>query len=66
MMHLSRYCAGCSDEQLFEPFHVEASSCPDSADGECLEWGCTVCGDAVIIGLPLREQAGATSASRAA
>jgi hypothetical protein len=66
MMHLSRYCAGCSDERLFEPFHAEAASCPDAADGECLEWGCTVCGEAVIIGLPLRETAGGTSASRAA
>ena len=66
MMHLSRYCAGCSDERLFEPFHAEAASCPDSADGECLEWGCTVCGEAVIVGLPLREPVRATSASRAA
>jgi hypothetical protein len=66
MMHLSRYCAGCGDERLFESFHAEAASCPDAADGECLEWGCTVCGEAVIIGLPLRETAGGVSASRAA
>ncbi len=66
MMHLSRYCAGCGDERLFEPFHAEVVGCPDAADGECLEWGCTVCGEAVIIGLALRQTAGGASASRAA
>jgi hypothetical protein len=66
MMHLSRYCAGCSEERLLEQFHAEPDGCPDAADGDCQEWGCTVCGEALIIGLPLREPAGRTSASRAA
>lgn len=52
-MHgLSMHCAGCNEEQLFEQFHAESASCPDVLDGDCQEWACTVCGDALIIGLP--------------
>jgi hypothetical protein len=46
------HCAGCHEEQLFEQFHAEPASCPDVLDGDCQEWACTVCGDALIIGLP--------------
>jgi hypothetical protein len=46
------HCAGCHEEQLFEQFHAEPASCPDILDGDCQEWACTVCGDALIIGLP--------------
>jgi hypothetical protein len=35
---------------LFEQHHPAAGSCPDSPDGECPEWFCAVCGDALIIG----------------
>ena len=49
---LIRHCAGCNEERCFEQFHAEPASCPDAADGACQEWGCTVCGDALIIGLP--------------
>ena len=49
---LIRHCAGCNEERLFEQFHAGPASCPDVPDGECREWGCTVCGDALIIGLP--------------
>jgi hypothetical protein len=66
MTYLSRYCAGCSEDQLFEQFHAEAASCPDAADGDCQEWACPVCGDALIIGLPLREHASRASTSQAA
>jgi hypothetical protein len=66
MTHLSRYCAGCSEEQLFEQFHAEPASCLDAPDGDCQEWGCTVCGEALILGLPLRELTDGRSASRAA
>ena len=52
MTHLSRYCTGCSEDQLFEQFHAGPASCPDAPDGDCQEWGCTVCGDALVIGLP--------------
>jgi len=45
-------CAGCNEEQLFERAHAEPASCPDVLDGDCQEWACTVCGDALIIGLP--------------
>jgi hypothetical protein len=66
MTHLSRYCAGCSEDRLFEQFHAESASCPDAPDGDCQEWACAVCGDALIIGLPLREQAVSGSTSKAA
>jgi hypothetical protein len=49
---LIRHCTGCSEERLFEQFHAEPASCPDVPDGECQEWACAVCGDALIIGLP--------------
>ena len=47
-----RYCAGCRDERLFEQFHAEPASCPDAPDGDCQEWGCASCGEAIIVGLP--------------
>ena len=50
---LSRHCAGCNEERLFEQFHAEPASCPDVPDGDCQEWACTICGDALIIGLPV-------------
>ena len=65
MTHLSRYCTGCSEERLFEQFHAAPASCPDAPEGDCQEWGCTVCGDALMIGLPLCEQA-SNGASKAA
>jgi hypothetical protein len=66
MTHLSRYCTGCSEDQLFEQFHAGPASCPDAPDGDCQEWACTACGDALIIGLPCREQADRVSAVKAA
>ena len=63
---LSRHCAGCSEERLFEQFHAEPASCPDIPDGECQEWGCTVCGDALIIGLPVPSYLSSDSTTRAA
>ncbi len=65
MTHLSRYCTGCGEERPFEQFHAEPDSCPDAADGACQEWGCTGCGDALIIGLPRCDKA-RSDASRAA
>jgi hypothetical protein len=66
MTHLTRYCAGCGTQRLFEQFHAEPGSCPDAPDGDCPEWGCTACGDALIIGLSVREYASDDSTSRAA
>ena len=66
MTQLSRYCTACSEERLFEQFHAEPASCPDTPDGDCPEWGCTVCGDALFIGLPAREHVTSGSTSRAA
>jgi hypothetical protein len=66
MTHLTRYCAGCGTERLFEQFHAEPGGCPDTPDGDCPEWGCTACGDALIIGVGVTECASADSTSRAA
>jgi len=66
MMHLSRDCSNCEQERPFEQFHAEPADCPDAADGDCQEWGCAVCGEAVIIGLPLFEVASTSNAIRAA
>jgi hypothetical protein len=66
MTHLTRYCTGCSDERLFEQFHAEPGGCPDTQDGDCPEWACTVCGDAVLIGLPLAEFSTSYRTSKAA
>jgi hypothetical protein len=66
MAHLTRYCTGCGTERLFEQFHAESGSCPDAPDGDCPEWGCTACGDALIIGVSVTECASADRTSRAA
>jgi hypothetical protein len=66
MTYLNRHCTECSEDQLFEQFHAEPAGCPDAPDGDCQEWACAVCGDALIIGLPLREQLSRRSTSQAA
>jgi hypothetical protein len=66
MTELTRYCTGCSDERPFEQMHAEPGSCPDVPDGDCPEWGCSVCGDALLIGLPAREIVTGAGTSRAA
>ena len=66
MPHLSRFCDGCNEERPFEQFHADPESCPDSANGDCQEWGCTVCGAALITGLPVPEVLSSRSTSRAA
>ena len=66
MTHVARYCTGCGEERPFEQLHAEAAGCPDVPDGECPEWGCFVCGEALFIGLPVREHVSSDTASRAA
>ena len=66
MTQLTRYCAGCSEDRPFEQLHAEPDGCPDVPDGDCPEWGCLVCGDAFLIGLPAREPASTASTVRAA
>ena len=63
---LIRHCTGCNEERLFEQFHAEPASCPDVPDGDCPEWACADCGDALIIGLPAPAYADRDSATRAA
>ena len=63
---LIRHCAGCNEERQFEQFHAEPASCPDVPDGVCQEWGCTVCGDALIIGLPAPGYLSSDRTTRAA
>ena len=66
MTQLSMYCAECSGERLFEQFHAEPASCPDAPDGDCPEWGCSSCGGAFIVGLPVPGYAGSGRTNRAA
>ena len=66
MTDLTRHCTGCGEERLFEQLHAEPTSCPDVRDGECPEWGCSVCGEALFIGLPVRARVSTGSTSRAA
>jgi hypothetical protein len=66
MTHLTRYCTGCNEERPFEQFHAELAGCPDVPDGDCPEWGCPVCGDALLIGLPPGGHVTGDSTSRAA
>jgi hypothetical protein len=66
MTQLTRYCTGCGEERPFEQPHAETASCPDVPDGECPEWGCSVCGDAWFIGLPVREYVGSGTEAKAA
>ena len=63
---MSGHCAGCNQERLFEQFHAEPGCCPDVPDGDCQEWGCTACGDALIIGLPGPEYVSSDRTIRAA
>ena len=63
---LSRHCAACNEERLFEQFHAEPANCPDGPDGDCQEWGCTVCGEALIIGLPVPGYLSSDSSTKAA
>ena len=65
--NLTRHCTGCGDERPFEQLHAEPGSCPDVPDGDCPEWGCSMCGEALFIGLPVREHVSSSaSAPRAA
>jgi hypothetical protein len=66
MSQLTRYCTGCGEERPFEQLHSEPASCPDVADGDCPEWGCSLCGEALFIGLPVREHVSSGAVSRAA
>jgi hypothetical protein len=50
MAQIVRYCSDCSGDRPYEQQHDVPGGCPDSADGECVEWSCTACGTAVLIG----------------
>ena len=52
MGEMRRDCRDCGGEQLFDQPHDEGC-CPDLPDGECPEWACTVCGAALVTGLPV-------------
>ena len=64
MSQMPWYCPECAGEQLFEQFHHEAGSCPDSPDGHCPEWACSECGIALIVGFQPRGALLSTAAPR--
>ena len=61
MTQLPGNCPGCGGDEPFEQLH-RAGELPGCPGGECPEWGCTVCGAAVFIGLPVREHVSRSAA----
>jgi hypothetical protein len=58
MGQMFRLCHECGADRLFERYHDQPGSCPDSADGECPEWSCTECGTTLLDGfVPCRAEA---------
>ena len=56
MSQMFRSCPDCRAERRFEQYHDVPGGCPDSGDGDCPEWSCTVCGAALLTSvLPLLE-----------
>jgi hypothetical protein len=51
MGQMTRYCSECGQDQLFDQPHEGPGCCPDAPDGDCLEWACTGCGEALFIGI---------------
>ena len=49
MAEMTRYCADCGWQRLFERRHAIAGICPDAPDGQCPEWICTACGATLLI-----------------
>ena len=49
---MTRYCRECGQDQLFDQPHEGQGCCLDVPDGDCLEWACTACGAALLIGIP--------------
>jgi len=57
MGQMFRPCTECGADRLFEQYHDQPGSCPDSADGDCPEWSCTGCGSALLAGfVPYRAE----------
>ena len=52
-----RWCATCQDDVMFEQ-----PGCPDEHGGDCPEWTCVQCGEAVLVGYSLPERAAGNSA----
>jgi len=46
-----RNCPDCGLQREFSQPHVDAGSCPDSADGLCPERYCLTCGAALLTAL---------------
>lgn len=56
---LVRWCTTCEDDVAFEQ-----PGCMDGHGGDCPEWVCVQCGDAVLIGFSLPDQVSAARAAR--
>jgi len=46
-----RWCTTCQDDVMFEQ-----PGCTDAHGGDCPEWTCVQCGDAVLVGFSLPER----------
>lgn len=50
MTEIIRHCPDCGGDRAFEQHHSVAGCCPDTADPDCPEWYCLVCGATVLTG----------------
>ena len=51
MAQIVRYCSDCDWDRPFEQIHDQPGGCPDCPDDDCVEWSCTDCGAALLIGV---------------
>lgn len=54
-----RWCATCEDDVMFEQ-----PGCADDHGGDCPEWTCVGCGDAMFVGFSLSQRASGVSSQR--
>jgi hypothetical protein len=56
MAEIIRHCPDCGSDNSLGQLHAVAGWCPDSAEENCPEWYCELCGAALLIGaVPARR-----------
>jgi hypothetical protein len=50
MSEIIRHCPDCGWDRPYAQLHVAPGCCPDTADGQCTEWFCLVCGGCMVLG----------------
>jgi hypothetical protein len=57
MTDIVRDCPCCGSAREFSQIHIGSGRCPDSGDGCCPEWVCSVCGTALLVAVPVSRSA---------